>query len=122
MSKKRWLALALAATMGLSTLAGCSSGGNNDSDADKTNAGTDGTTQLEFWTFTEIHGTFYEEMAKKWNEANPDKQISINVNVMPYDDMHNKLQIALTAGEGTPDFVDIEQGKFADRGGRALHL
>lgn len=114
MSKKRWLALALAATMGLSTLAGCSSGGNNDSDADKTNAGTDGTTQLEFWTFTEIHGTFYEEMAKKWNEANPDKQISINVNVMPYDDMHNKLQIALTAGEGTPDFVDIEQGKFAN--------
>lgn len=114
MSKKRWLALALAATMGLSTLAGCSSGGNNDSDAEKTNAGTDGTTQLEFWTFTEIHGTFYEEMAKKWNEANPDKQISINVNVMPYDDMHNKLQIALTAGEGTPDFVDIEQGKFAN--------
>lgn len=114
MSKKRWLALALAATMGLSTLAGCSGGGNTDPDAEKTNTAADGTAQLEFWTFTEIHGTFYEEMAKKWNEANPDKQISVNVNVIPYDDMHNKLQIALTAGEGAPDFVDIEQGKFAN--------
>lgn len=74
----------------------------------------EGATELEFWTFTEVHGTFYETMAEKWNEANPDKQIVVNVNVMPYDDMHNKLQIALNAGEGTPDFVDIEQGKFSN--------
>ena len=94
------------------SLAGCGGGGSDSSDEPKKTA--DGATELEFWTFTEIHGDFYETMAEKWNEANPDKKVSINVNVMPYDDMHNKLQIALNDGEGTPDFVDIEQGKFAN--------
>ncbi|HIT90660.1 MAG TPA: carbohydrate ABC transporter substrate-binding protein, partial [Candidatus Merdenecus merdavium] len=66
------------------------------------------------WTFVELHGEFYVSMAEKWNEENPDKKVEVQVNVMPYDDMHNKLQIALNSGEGTPDFVDIEQGKFSN--------
>lgn len=86
------------------SLTGC--GGNKSEEPKKT---ADGETVLDFWTFTEIHGDFYKTMAEKWNEANPDKKVSINVNVMPYDDMHNKLQIALNSGEGTPDFVDIER-------------
>ena len=31
---------------------------------------------------------------------------------MQYDDMHNKLSLALESGEGAPDVVDIELGKF----------
>lgn len=31
---------------------------------------------------------------------------------MAYDDMHNKLSLALESGEGAPDVVDIELGKF----------
>ena len=112
MNKKKVIALLLGTAMIVGSLAGC--GGKKDDSADEPKKTEDGATELEFWTFTEIHGDFYETMAEKWNEANPDKKVSINVNVMPYDDMHNKLQIALNDGEGTPDFVDIEQGKFAN--------
>lgn len=105
MKKRKAMALALCATMMMGTFGGFEvKAADDDSSA----------TKLEFWTFTEIHGQFYENMAEKWNEANPDKQVEVDVNVMPYDDMHNKLQIALTSGEGAPDFVDIEQGKFAN--------
>lgn len=70
-------------------------------------------TEIELWTFTELFQNFYETMADKWNEQNPDKLIRIKVNVMPYDDMHNKLQIVLNAGVGAPDFADVEISKFA---------
>lgn len=70
-------------------------------------------TEIELWTFTKLFQNFYETMADKWNEQNPDKLIRIKVNVMPYDDMHNKLQIVLNAGAGAPDFADVEISKFA---------
>lgn len=104
MKKRKAMALALCAAMMMGTFGGFEVKAADDASA----------TELEFWTFVELHGQFYENMAEKWNEANPDKQVKIDVNVMPYDDMHNKLQIALTSGEGAPDFVDIEQGKFAN--------
>ena len=104
MKKRKAMALALCAAMMMGTFGGFEVKAADDSSA----------TEMEFWTFVELHGQFYENMAEKWNEANPDKQVKVNVNVMPYDDMHNKLQIALTSGEGAPDFVDIEQGKFAN--------
>lgn len=71
-----------------------------------------GATELELWTFVELHGDFYTTLAEKWNELNPDKKVQLAINVMPYDDMHNKLQIALTSGQGAPDISDIEAGKF----------
>ncbi len=74
-------------------------------------AGEDATS-LTLWTFVELHGQYYETMAGYWNEANPDKQVKLDVNVMPYDDMHNKLQLALNSGTGVPDLVDIEVSKF----------
>ena len=52
------------------------------------------------------------EMAEKWNEENPDKQVNLVLSNMAYDDMHNKLSLALESGEGAPDVVDIEVGKF----------
>ncbi len=70
-------------------------------------------TELEHWTFTELFTAFYADMVEQWNEENPDKPIRINVHVLPYDDMHNKLQIALNSGTGAPDTVDIEVGRFS---------
>ncbi|WP_070041733.1 ABC transporter substrate-binding protein [Robinsoniella peoriensis] len=84
-----------------------------DSEKATTAASADAT-ELEMWTFVELHGNHFQDMAEKWNEANPDRQVSLNVNVLPYEDMHNKLQIALQSGEGAPDIVDIELGKFAN--------
>lgn len=144
MKLKKVTALVLSTAMILGSLAGCgnsSNKGTNDNntkleqqdnnedntatatpetqneEGDNENKETETTsdaTDLEFWTFVELHGKFYESMAEKWNEQNPDKQVKINVNVMPYDDMHNKLQVALNAQDGAPDFVDIEQGKFSN--------
>ena len=70
--------------------------------------------EIEFWTFQELHVEFYEEMAKLWNEQNPDRQIKLVPTVYPYEDMHTNLSNALQGGSGAPDLVDIEFGKFAN--------
>ena len=71
-------------------------------------------TEIDFWTFQELHVKFYEKMADKWNAENPDKPIKFVPTVYPFDDMHNKLLIALQSGVGAPDLVDIEIGKYAN--------
>lgn len=71
-------------------------------------------TDIEFWTFQELHVEFYEAMAEKWNEQNPDEPINLVPTVYPYQDMHSKLLIALQSGVGAPDLVDIEINKFSN--------
>jgi len=71
-------------------------------------------TTFEFWTFNALHVEFYQEMVKLWNEKNPDRPVAINPTALGYDDMHNKLLIALQSGSGAPDIVDIEIGKYAN--------
>ena len=71
-------------------------------------------TEFQFWTFNGLHVEFYTKMAELWNAANPDRPIKIVPTSLPYDDMHNKLLIALQSGTGAPDIVDIEIGKYAN--------
>ncbi len=71
-------------------------------------------TEIEFWTFQTLHVEFYEEMAKEWNELNPDRQIVLKPDVYEFEQMHELLGNALLAGEGAPDLVDIEFGKYAN--------
>lgn len=75
------------------------------------NAG-ENATELSFWTFVDLHGKHLDKMLNLWNEKNPEKQVKLNVTVMPYDDMHNKLLIAVQTGQGAPDIADIELGRF----------
>lgn len=93
-------------------LAGCS-GGDEVSKEEGKDSGGKGT-QVELWTFNELHGKYYEYMEEEWNKANPEKQIQLTANVFPYDDMHNKLLVALQSGKGAPDIADIEVTKFAN--------
>ena len=74
--------------------------------------GEDVTTLEKCMDFIENHQDFYTKMAEKWNEENPDKKVKLVLSNMAYDDMHNKLSLALETGEGAPDVVDIELGKF----------
>ena len=61
---------------------------------------------LTLWTFQELHTQLYKVMLEKWN-ANPDNpKLDIDMQVYPYEDMHNKLTIALQSGEGAPDIVE----------------
>lgn len=71
-------------------------------------------TRLTFWTFQELHKLFMDEAVERWNENNPDNTIVLETSVYPYDQMHNKLLIALQSGVGAPDLADIEISKFAN--------
>lgn len=73
---------------------------------------TAATTKLTLWTFIAQHARFYQVMTEKWNELNPDRQVELEATVLPYDDMHNKLQIALQSGVGAPDLCDVEISRF----------
>ena len=118
--KKKVLAALLCAAMVGTTLAGCgSSGSDSGSDDSAKQTGKkemdvegDDVTTLNVWTFIENHQDFYTDMAEKWNEENPDRKVKLVLSNMAYDDMHNKLSLALESGEGAPDIVDIELGKF----------
>ncbi|MCD7887611.1 MAG: extracellular solute-binding protein [Clostridiales bacterium] len=127
---KKILALILSMAMVLSLLTACgssSSSGDSSTTTDSSAASDSDDdsgesfvmdepegdyTDLTVWTFIELHQEFYIDMAEKWNEENPDKQVRLTLMNMDYDAMHNKLSIALESGTGAPDVVDIEIGKF----------
>lgn len=69
-------------------------------------------TKLTLWTFIDQHGQFYDTMAEEWNKANPDRLLDLECTVLGYDDMHNKLKVALQSGVGAPDLCDVELGQF----------
>ncbi|NLG83770.1 MAG: extracellular solute-binding protein [Firmicutes bacterium] len=71
-------------------------------------------TNLSFWTFQQFHVTFMQDAVASWNKANPNNQIALKPEVYGYDEMHNKLLIALQSGVGAPDLADIEISKFAN--------
>lgn len=71
-------------------------------------------TTLTFWTFQELHKGFMDDAVTTWNAANPNKQIELKTDVYPYEEMHNKLLIALQSGTGAPDLVDIEISMYAN--------
>ena len=70
------------------------------------------TTKLTMWTFIAQHQEFFEKAAARWNAEHPDRQIEIEVTTIGYDDMHNKMKVALQADEGAPDMCDVELGQF----------
>ena len=95
---KRLFAMVLVLCMLLSVAAFAEAGG--------------GATKLTMWTFIAQHQEFFEKAAARWNEANPDRPIEIEVTTLGYDDMHNKFKVALQADEGAPDICDVELGQF----------
>lgn len=70
-------------------------------------------TELTLWVFVPRHGDFIVKQAELWNEANPDRPITVNYTNIEYNQMHDNLLAAFLSGQGAPDLVDIEIGKFA---------
>lgn len=124
MKRMKLLSLMVAIVMLAASLAACGSsnqpGSNTQAPAPTQSQTAGGSTtaaqpvEIEFWTFQDLHVEFYEKMAEKWNQTHPDRPIKLIPTVYPYDDMHNKLLIALQSGVGAPDLVDIELGKYAN--------
>ncbi|HYQ77159.1 ABC transporter substrate-binding protein [Cellulomonas sp.] len=113
MSRIRTTASVVTGAMVLAACLACGSGGGSDG-ARNAPADADGATTMEMWIFGELHGVLYEQMADRWNELHPDRAIDLRLTVYPYQDMHNKLQLAANSGTGMPDLVDIEVTKFAN--------
>ncbi|MGY5342264.1 ABC transporter substrate-binding protein [Paenibacillus glucanolyticus] len=112
--RKKWIMVLMVLGMTL-FLWGCGKANNTGGETSVLDGGAgERATELSYWTFVELHGQHFEKMLGKWNAENPDRQIKLNVTVMPYDDMHNKLSIAVQSGTGAPDIADIELGKFPD--------
>ena len=112
--KRRWALLLVGAMLSTAMVPGYGMTALAAEDESVIGSEDPNATVLEHWTFTELFTAFYKDMVEQWNEENPDEQIRITVHVLPYDDMHNKLQIALNSGTGAPDTVDIEVSKFAN--------
>jgi arabinosaccharide transport system substrate-binding protein len=70
-------------------------------------------TDLSLWVFVKAHGDFMVKQAEAWNEANPDRPINLTYTEFEYNQMHDNLTNAFLAGQGGPDLVDVEIGKFA---------
>lgn len=69
-------------------------------------------TKITLWTFIAQHDTYYYALADAWNAEHPDKPIELECVTLGYDEMHNKLKVALQSGEGAPDICDVEVGQF----------
>lgn len=112
---KKYLLTMLFGLMAMFLIACGGGGGGAGGEAEETETlgeTSEDATQLTFWTFTELHNQFYGEQVNRWNEENPDRQISLQAETYPYDQMHNNLLLALQSGEGAPDIVDIEISRF----------
>ena len=120
--RKKLVALLMSAAMAVGMLSGCGSSSKSsntgsvvsgDDAGGQTTMSVDGDyTTLNVWTFIELHQEFYTTMAEKWNKEHPDEKVKLVLSNMQYDDMHNKLSLALESGKGAPDIADIELGKF----------
>ncbi|MFD1465142.1 ABC transporter substrate-binding protein [Lapidilactobacillus mulanensis] len=88
-------------------LAACGNGGSSSS-----NKTADGKTKMTMWTFVDAQGTFFKNAAKSWNKTHKQK-IDLTVNVLPFDQMNQKLTVALQSGSGAPDIADVELGQGA---------
>lgn len=87
-------------------LAACGNGG------DDTSMELPEEVSLSFWTFQDLHYQYFTMMAERWNAAGNTPKISIDGQVLPYGEMHDKLLVALQSGVGAPDMVDIEISRF----------
>jgi arabinosaccharide transport system substrate-binding protein len=92
----------------LSVMVGLSAAGSKES-SDKGNS-----TKLTLWTFAEQHKVFYEDAVQSWNELYPEQIIDLECTIYPYEQMHQKLLLAIQSNYGAPDISDIEVGKFSN--------
>ena len=72
----------------------------------------DAALELELWTFVNTHARWFRSMAESYAEE-VNENFTLNVSEIAYQDMHDKLLIAVqSGGVGAPDISDIEQGRF----------
>lgn len=123
---RRRLRLGAVLAAGLLVAAGCGSdadaGADEDGGADAP-AGGQQEIELEFWTFIDAHTDFMQARADEFNAQSDEYHITLNASTADFEEMHDRLLVALQSGSGAPDVVDIEIQRFATflRGDVPLH-
>lgn len=57
--------------------------------------------RIRTWYFRrKFHAEFFADAADRWNQEHPDKRIVLEPSVLPYDNLHNKLLVAIQSGVG----------------------
>jgi arabinosaccharide transport system substrate-binding protein len=73
-------------------------------------APADATIELVFWGFATNRNRWYDALGERYTEENPN--VTIDVQELSYDEMHDKVLTTLVAGTGAPDLADIEISRF----------
>lgn len=107
-----WKKVVKAVTLGAAILA-LGACGNPKAKSGGSEKAEDGTSKISFWTFEKLHVEYFEDAAKTWNEKNPDKKVEIDATVIPFDQLYQKLTLALQSGNGAPDMADVELNQAA---------
>ena len=109
--KRKLLNVLLCASMAAVMAAGCGSGSGGGTEPDSGDGGekkesSDGKTTLTFWCHeNEPWVKSYKEMAKKFEDANPD--YTVEVQDYPFKVYNDKIQTALTSSTAGPDIVAV---------------
>ena len=111
--KRKWLSAILCASMAAVLAAGCGSDGGSGSDSgsggEAKSESSDGKTTLTFWCHeNEPWVKSYKEMAKKFEDANPDYKVEVQD--YPFKVYNDKIQTALTSSTAGPDIVAVWGG------------
>lgn len=118
---KKIISLLMVTILLIACISGCASENNNSQVPGESNS-KQGTQQeqengseptvLKMWIFNDVNLGYWDEMEKGYNKKNPDNPIDLQVETYPFEEMHNKLQIAIQSGAGAPDIADVEISKF----------
>lgn len=114
--KRKLLAIGLA---GMLLVAGALTGCSNNSESSDEKGKVEGEkTVITFWNgFTGSDGETLEKLVNEYNETN-DKNIQVDMSIMPWDTLYQKLSTTLAVGEG-PDIVAMATeriGTYAEPG------
>lgn len=117
LSRRQFLKLA-GVTAGATALAACGAagqapaGGEAPAEGGEAQPGAPSTEEftMTFWGFATNRNRWYGALAERYKEEHPN--VSLDIQEISYDEMHNKVATALVAGTGAPDIADIEISRF----------
>jgi arabinosaccharide transport system substrate-binding protein len=67
--------------------------------------------ELEVWSHSDVLVDWMSDAMKNFNF--PNQNITLKKVIYPIDEVHAKMLAALSSGQGVPDIMRIEQGKFS---------
>lgn len=114
---KRFLSAALTAALLTSLLGACGSPSETVSEGGEAASSTGTNTPVNgdavtIWAFADPHAKYFEWVTEEYKKDHADATFAIEV--MDNNALQDRLAVVISAGgDGSPDFVDVEQGQFS---------